>query len=109
MCGSHRTVTGDAMASQLIAPSIAALTQQIAELNSAVTAGPTANPETASRKIIESQNSVLTIINGLAAATVAIESALSAITASSAPRGGGNRKPMCESRCVSNLKVLGSD
>ena len=91
------------IASQLLAPNIAALREFVSSIRSAPNAA--SNPGEAYRTIAEAHASTLSAIENIAQ----IVDSLEARTHSMEARAHSTRKPLAESKCVSNLKILSSD
>ena len=85
----------------MIAASIASLHATVQELHSAALSDDT---QVALRKMVELHTSMVSTFQNLAVLTTTIEASLQQTA-----RHHNGRKPLSESKCISNLKVLGSD
>ena len=86
--------------SRLLARPIESLRNQISEL------GSSRSSDEAATRMVETFKSVQQIFEDMNAA---IESAETAIAEGESRVTTSHRKPLSESKCVSNLKILGSD
>ena len=88
------------IANQLLARPIESLRSQVSELGSSRTS------DEAYHRMIEMHKSVLQILENV---NIAIENSENEIAESESRLNPTSRRPLSESRCVNNLKILGSD
>ena len=88
------------IAEQLLAPQIDAFRGQIAELASCTSS------DEAYRRMVTMHKSTLQILENV---SISIQNSERSIAESESRMTASHRKPLSESRCVSTLKLLGSD